>query len=450
MAPSPTGYVHLGNARTALFNLLFARQRDGSFVLRLDDTDLERSRPDYEQAIYEGLHWLGLEWNEGPDVGGPFEPYRQSERLDAYREQAARMLQLDAAYRCFCTPEELAAERAAADRERRPYKYSRRCLTDPPRGRTAFTVRLKVPDGETTFTDLIKGEVRFENSNLGDPVLIKSSGWPVYNFASPVDDALMDITHVFRGEEHLSNTPYQLMILDALGFPRPEAYAHLPVIVGKDGKKLSKRLHPETRLGLYQGRGYLPEALLNYLALLGWNPGTEQEIFSFRELLAAFDIARVQKASAMFDWDKLDWINGHYIRALSDGELAERLRPFLPELPAETVRAAAPALKERLPRLDKAAELLGYLSEPPPAPELNDGQKDMLQAALDILQPVDWTPAAIHAALEAASAAHGWSRGKFYTPIRESVAGRISPPLEHTLALLPKSEALARISRVLG
>jgi len=450
MAPSPTGYVHLGNARTALFNLLFARQRDGSFVLRLDDTDLERSRPDYEQAIYEGLHWLGLEWNEGPDVGGPFEPYRQSERLDAYREQAARMLQLDAAYRCFCTPEELAAERAAADRERRPYKYSRRCLTDPPRGRTAFTVRLKVPDGETTFTDLIKGEVRFENSNLGDPVLIKSSGWPVYNFASPVDDALMDITHVFRGEEHLSNTPYQLMILDALGFPRPEAYAHLPVIVGKDGKKLSKRLHPETRLGLYQGRGYLPEALLNYLALLGWNPGTEQEIFSFQELLAAFDIARVQKASAMFDWDKLDWINGHYIRALSDGELAERLRPFLPELPAETVRAAAPALKERLPRLDKAAELLRYLSEPPPAPELNDGQKDMLQAALDILQPVDWTPAAIHAALEAAGAAHGWSRGKFYTPIRESVAGRISPPLEHTLALLPKSEALARISRVLG
>ena len=155
MAPSPTGYVHLGNARTALFNLLFARQRGGSFVLRVDDTDLERSRPDYEQAMYEGLHWLGLEWNEGPDVGGPFEPYRQSERLDAYREQAARMLQAEAAYRCFCTPEELAAERAAADRERRPYKYSRRCLTDPPKGRTAFTVRLKVPEGETAFTDLI-------------------------------------------------------------------------------------------------------------------------------------------------------------------------------------------------------------------------------------------------------------------------------------------------------
>ena len=450
MAPSPTGYVHLGTARTALFNLLFARQRGGRFILRLDDTDLERSRPDYEQAIYDGLHWLGLEWNEGPDVGGPLGPYRQSERLDTYREQAARMLHLEAAYRCFCTPEELAAERAAADRERRPYKYSRRCLTDPPKGRTAFTVRLRVPEGETTFTDLIRGEVRFDNSNLGDPVLMKSNGWPVYNFASPVDDALMKITHVFRGEEHLSNTPYQLMILDALRFPRPEAYGHLPVIVGKDGKKLSKRLHPETRLGLYQERGYLPEALLNYLALLGWNPGTDQEIFSRQQLEAAFDIARVQKASAMFDWDKLDWINGHYIRALSDGELAERLRPFLPELPAETVGAAAPALKERLPRLDKASELLAYLWEAPPAPELKDGQRDMLQAALDSLQPVDWTPAAIHAALEAVGASHGWSRAKLYTPIRESVAGRISPPLEHTLALLPKPEALARISRVLA
>src|SRR5262249_31756293 len=266
-------------------------------------------------------------------------------------------------------------------------------LTDPPRGRTAFTVRLKVPDGETTFTDLIKGEVRFENSNLGDPVLIKSSGWPVYNFASPVDDALMDITHVFRGEEHLSNTPYQLMILDALGYPRPEAYAHLPVIVGKDGKKLSKRLHPETRLGLYRERGYLPEALLNYLALLGWNPGTEQEIFSFQELVAALGVARGEKGSGMVAWDKLDCMNGHEVRALSNDELAKRLRPFLPELPFETVRAAAPALKERLPRLDKASELLSYLWEPPPAPELKDGQKEMLQAALHGLQPVDSTPA---------------------------------------------------------
>lgn len=450
MCPSPTGFVHLGNARTHLFNLLFARATGGTFVLRIDDTDLERSRPDYEEAIYDGLRWLGLTWDEGPDVGGRFAPYRQSERLDVYREHAARMLETGAAYRCFCTPEELAAERAAADAARRPYRYSRRCLIDPPKARTSFTVRLRVPDGETAFTDLIKGEVRFENANLGDPIVIKSNGWPTYNFASPIDDALMEITHVIRGEEHVPNTPYQLMILDALGYPRPHAYAHLPVIVGKDGKKLSKRLHPETRLGLYKEFGYLPEALLNYLALLGWNPGTDQEIFSFDELVKAFDVGRVQKANAMFDWGKLDWLNGHYIRALTDEELTERLQPFLPDLPLQTIRAAAPALKERLPRLDKARELLAYLRQPPPPPDLKDGQREMLQAALDRFESVEWTPAAIDAALEEVRAAHGWSRGKLYTPIRESVAGRISPPLEHTLALLPKSEALARMSRVLA
>ena len=449
IAPSPTGYVHLGTARTHLFNLLFSRARGGTFVLRVDDTDLERNRPDYEEAIYDGLRWLDLSWDEGPDVGGPYGPYRQSDRLDRYREEAARLIDIGAAYRCYCTPEELAAERAVAEAARVPYRYSRRCLTDPPRGRTSFTVRLKVPPGETAFTDLVKGEVRFENANLTDTILLKSNGWPTYIFASPIDDALMDITHVIRGDEHVSNTPYQLMIAGALGFT-PPTYAHLPVIVGKDGKKLSKRLHPETRLSLYRELGYLPEAVLNYLALLGWNPGTEQEIFSLDELVQVFDIGRVQKANAMFDWDKLDWLNGHYIRSLTDDELAERLRPFLPDLDQETIRAAAPALKERLPRLDKAAELLAYLRQPPPPPELKDGQREMLQAAMDRFRTIEWTPAAIDAALEDVRIEHGWSRGKLYTPIRESVAGRVSPPLEHTLALLPKSEALARISRVLG
>ncbi len=450
MAPSPTGYVHLGSARTALFNLLFARQRGGTFVLRIDDTDLERNRSDYELAIYEGFRWLGLEWEEGPDVGGPLGPYRQSERLDIYRDHAARLLQSGAAYRCFCTPQELEAERAAArGRHRLRYKYSRRCLTDPPAGRTEFVVRFQVPPGETVFTDLVRGELRFDNDELGDPVLMKSNGWPTYNFASPIDDALMEITHVLRGEEHLSNSPLQLMILDALGLARPEALAHFPVIVGKDGKKLSKRLHPELRLGLYRERGYLPEALRNYLALLGWNPGTEREIFTLDELVAAFDIGRVQRANAMFDWDKLDWINGQYIRALTDEELARRLRPFVGDLPEATVAAAAPALKERLPRLDAAADLLLYLKEPPPAPTLKDGQREMLEAAVDRLQDVEWSVPAIGAALEAVREEHGWSRGRFFTPIRESVAGRVAPPLFDTLALLPKPEALARMRRVL-
>jgi glutamyl-tRNA synthetase len=450
MAPSPTGYVHLGSARTALFNLLVARGRRGTFVLRIDDTDLERNRDDYEQAIYDGFRWLGLEWDEGPDIGGPFGPYRQSERLDIYRLHAHQLLESGAAYRCFCTPEELAAERQAANAERRTrYKYSRRCLANPPPGRTEFVVRFLVPPGETTFADMVRGDLRFQNDEFGDPVIVKSNGWPTYNFASPIDDHTMRITHVIRGEEHVPNTPVQLMLMDAMGLSRPEALVHLPVIVGRDGKKLSKRLHPEVRLGLYEELGYLPEALRNYLALLGWNPGTEQELFTLDELVRAFDIGRVQRANAMFDWDKLSWINGQYIRALSDEELAERLRPFLPGLATATLLAAAPALKERLQTLAAARELLAYLAKEPPAPVLNNGQREMLQAALDRLEQVEWTVPAIEAALEDVREANGWSRGKLFTPIRESVAGRVAPPLGDTLALLPKPEALGRMRRVL-
>src|SRR6266704_478026 len=267
IAPSPTGFAHLGTASTALYNVLFARQRGGAFVLRIDDTDIERNRPEYEQLIYESLRWLDLGWVEGPDRGGPYQPYRQSERVGQYREQAERLLEDSKAYRCYCTPEELEAERKEAQLEKRPYKYSRRCLTNPPEGRTVSAVRFKVPGGEVTFTDMVRGEMRFDADLIGDFIIIKSDGYPTYQFASPVDDALMQITHVIRGEEHLSNTPYQLMIVDALGYERPQAYAHMPLILAKDGTKMSKRKHPELNLSLYREKGYLPEALLNYLAL---------------------------------------------------------------------------------------------------------------------------------------------------------------------------------------
>jgi nondiscriminating glutamyl-tRNA synthetase len=450
MAPSPTGWAHLGSARTALFNQLFARQHGGQFVLRLDDTDLERNRPEYERGIYDSFRWLGLDWDEGPDVGGTHGPYRQSERLDSYRDQSARLLASGAAYRCYCTPDELEAERAASRAQGRPrYKYSRRCLTDPPKGRAEFVVRFQVPPGVTTFTDLVRGELRFDDDEFSDPVIVKSNGWPTYNFASPVDDTLMRITHVFRSEEHLPNTPVQLMLVDAMGAARPEAIAHFPVVLGKDGKKLSKRLHPETRLDLFREEGYLPEALRNYLALLGWNPGTEQEMFSFDELVRAFDIERVQRAGAMFDREKLDWMNGQYIRALSDEDLTRRLRPFLPDLPESTVATAAPGLKDRLPRLDRAAGMLSYLKDTPPPTELSNGQREMLEAALDRLEEVDWTVLEIDTALEDVRVARGWSKTRFFAAIRESVAGRVAPPIGYTLALLPKPEALARMRRVL-
>jgi glutamyl-tRNA synthetase len=451
IAPSPTGFAHLGTASTALCNVLFARAHGGTFVLRVDDTDLERNRPEYEQVIYEGLHWLGLEWDEGPDKGGPFAPYRQSERLDVYKKHAARLLAAGKAYRCFCTPEELDAERKQAQAEKRPYKYSRRCLNNPPPGRSEFTVRFQVPGGEIKFTDMIRGEMSFDSGLIGDFIVVKSDTYPTYNFASPVDDATMDITHVIRGEEHLSNTPYQLMVIDALGYARPRAYAHMPLILAKDGSKMSKRKHPELNLVLYREQGYLPEALLNYLALLGWNPGTSQEIFSVDELVQAFSFERVQHGGARFDWEKLNWINGEYIRALEDSELVSRLRPFLPELDETTILRAAPALKTRLTKLADAVGLLDYLWTDPAPPALDADAVERLRAAMIALQDVAWEPPAIHDALMKVVEASGLGPNKTFMPIRQAVTGKkISPPIDYTLALLPKDVALSRIARVAG
>ena len=451
IAPSPTGFAHLGTASSALYNLIFARAQGGTFVLRIDDTDVERNRPEYEQVIYEGLHWLGLDWDEGADKGGPVGPYRQSERLDIYKEHAARLIAEGKAYRCYCTAEELDAERKQAQADKRPYKYSRRCLINPPQDRSEFTVRFKVPGAEVKFTDMIRGEMSFDSGLIGDFIIVKSDTYPTYNYASPVDDATMKITHVIRGEEHLSNTPYQLMVIDALGYARPQAYAHMPLILANDGSKMSKRKHPELNLLLYREQGYLPEALLNYLALLGWNPGTSQEIFSFDDLVRVFSFERVQHGGARFDWDKLNWINGEYIRAFSDDELARRLPPFLPQLDDETIRRAAPALKTRITKLAGAADLLDYLWTDPPPPALDPDAAGRVCAAMDALKDVTWEPAAIHEALMVVVEKSGLGPNKTFMPIRQALTGKkISPPIDYTLALLPKEVALARLARVAG
>ena len=448
IAPSPTGFAHLGTASTALYNVLFARKQGGTFVLRIDDTDAERNRPEYEALIYESLHWLGLDWDEGPDKGGPCNPYRQSERLDLYREQAARLITEGKAYRCYCTPDELEAERKQAQVEKRPYKYSRRCLTNPPSDRSVFAVRFRVPGGEIRFTDMIRGEMKFDADLIGDFIIMKSDAFPTYQFASPVDDAAMKITHVIRGEEHLSNTPYQLMLVDALGYARPQAYAHMPLILAQDGSKMSKRKHPEMNLALYREHGYLPEALVNYLALLGWNPGTSQEIFTFDELAHAFSFERVQHAGARFDWEKLNWINGEYIRMLSDDELAKRLRPFVPQLDEETIRRAVPPLRTRMHKLAQAIDYLDYLWTDPPTPTLDAETARRVRSAIDTLRDTPWEPEAIEAALEKAVAESGVGKGKFYTPLRDVITGKkVSLPIHYTLALLPKDVALLRLER---
>ena len=451
IAPSPTGFAHLGTASTALYNVLFARANRGTFVLRIDDTDAERNRPEFEAVIYESLHWLDLDWDEGPDKGGPDGPYRQSERIDMYKKDAARLIAEGKAYRCYCTPEELDAERKQAQAEKRPYKYSRRCLIDPPKDRTAFAVRFKVPGGEVKFKDMVRGEMTFDADLIGDFIIIKSDGYPTYQFASPVDDATMKITHVIRGEEHLSNTPYQLMLVDALGYERPLAYAHMPLILAKDGAKLSKRKHPESNLMLFRENGYLPEAMINYLALLGWNPGTAQEIFTFDELVHAFSFERVQHGGARFDWDKLNWINGEYIRRLEDAELSRRLQPFLPKLDEATIRRAVPALKTRMTKLADAAELLEYLWTEPPPPALDEESAPHVRAAIKALQNVSWDPASIHDTLMGVVETSGAKPNKVFMPIRLAITGKkISPPIDYTLALLPKDVAMARLQGAIG
>jgi len=441
MAPSPTGPIHVGSARTALFNVLFARHHGGRFLLRIDDTDLERSTAEDEAYIYDGLDWLGLHWDEGP--------VRQSERLDLYREHAARLVASGHAYRCYCTPEELAAEREAAQREKRPYKYSRRCLTDPPSHRPTHVVRFLVPAAQKIeFEDLIRGHMSFDSDLIGDPVLVKSDAYPTYNFASPIDDALLEISHVIRGEEHLSNTPLQLLIVDALGYARPQATAHIPLILAPDRTKLSKRRHPAL-ITQFREWGYLPEAMVNYLALLGWNPGTEEEIFSMAELVERFDFNRVQQSGAIFDREKLDWVNGEHIRSLPLPELAARLRPFVPELGEEVVERAAPALQERMRTLADGRKLLFYLWTEPTPPELDPESRERLKAARDVLAETRWTPEPIERALEELRENRGWSRTQLIKPIRAAVAGGDSPPIHHTLALLAKDAALARMERAL-
>ena len=320
MAPSPTGPLHIGTARTSLYNFLFARHVGGTFVLRIEDTDLERSTADFERDILDNLHWLGLTWDEGPqhaggDDIGSFGPYRQSLRFDRYAREADRLLQSGAAYRCWCTPEELDAVRREQEARKEAPRYNGRCLNLTDADRAQFeaegrrpVIRLRVPPETVRFDDLIRGPVEFDNSLLGDFVIVRSSGVPLYHFVVVVDDEQMEITHVIRGEDHISNTPKHIALIRALGYREP-VFGHIPLILNPDRSKMSKR-KSQTGMSEYRSAGYLPEAMVNFLAFLGWSPGTEEEIFSLDELAARFEITEVHKAGAIFDRDRLDYLNG--------------------------------------------------------------------------------------------------------------------------------------------
>jgi nondiscriminating glutamyl-tRNA synthetase len=333
-APSPTGMLHVGNARTALFNWLFARQKKGSHVLRIEDTDVERSEARFETQLLEDLRWLGIDWDEGPDVGGHFGPYRQSDRMEVYKRYADRLLDDGKAYLCFCTPEELEYERQQAAAEHRPQVYSGKCRQcDPAEARRRLAagepaaIRLKIPEHPIHFHDIVRGDVTFESESVSDPIIVRSSGIPVYNYVVVVDDAEMKITHVIRGDDHLSNTPKQVALYEALGFPVPE-FAHLSTILGPDRERLSKR-HGATSIAQFREMGILPEALVNYLALLGWAPtGGTRETFTPKELIKEFSLERVAPSPAVFDFEKLYWLNRHYIKAADPRRIVELSFPY--------------------------------------------------------------------------------------------------------------------------
>src|SRR5215510_12967786 len=334
-APSPTGQLHIGNVRTALFNWLFARQKRGTFILRIEDTDVERSEARYETQLLEDLKWLGLDWDEGPDVGGPFPPYRQSDKMGTYRAYAERLIQEQKAYYCFCSAEELEREREQALKEGRQPVYSGKCRRlDPVEAARrhaageAGAIRLKIPEHPIRFHDIVRGDVEVSNEVVSDPIIVRSSGLPVYNYVVVIDDADMKITHVIRGDDHISNTPKQVALYEALGLPVPE-FAHLSTILGPDRERLSKR-HGATSVANFREMGILPEALMNYLALLGWAPsGGDREIFPKPELIKEFQLKRVFFLKDTAATEKLHWLNRHYIKQSPPQRIHELALPFL-------------------------------------------------------------------------------------------------------------------------
>ena len=476
-APSPTGKLHIGGARTAIYNWAFARSCGGAFILRIDDTDPARSTEENTQVILRAMRWLGLDWDEGPEVGGDFGPYSQTERLDIYREAAERLLAEGKAYPCFCTPEQLAADREAAAARKDPFQgYQRRCRdipADEARSRMEagepYTLRIKVPEdrGNVVINDAVHGEVTFDAKELDDFVIFRSDGTPTYNFATVVDDALMGITHVIRGDDHLSNTPRQVMVYEAMGAPVP-VFAHISMILGADGKKLSKR-HGATSVEEYRDAGYLSDAFVNYLALLGWSLDGETTVIPRDVLASQFSLERISKNPATFDPKKLDWMNAEYINAMSNADFADQI--MLPELlkaglikegfeadaawlgalaeivrprtkmPADAATVAAPVFA--------TAETLAYDEKSVSKGLAKEGMGAVLDAAKAALEALDeWTPANIDAALEPLPEVLDVKKRLVFGAVRVAECGNmVSPPLGETMALIGRDDCLARIDR---
>jgi len=462
-APAPTGYLHVGGARTALYDWLFARHHGGVFVLRIEDTDRERSTEESVVAIQEALRWLGIDWDEGPGVGGPFGPYRQTERLEIYREAGERLVAEGNAYPCYCTPAELEERRKAALARGEPPGYDGRCRNLTEEQRRAFeaegrpwALRFATPGHDVVVEDVIRGPATFPSSDLRDFVILRSDGTPTYLLAAAVDDWKMEMTHVIRGEDLHSSTPRQILLLEALGAERIPAYAHLPLIVGPDRHPLSKR-HGAVAVETYREEGFLPEAMVNYLALLGWSLDDHTTFFTTDELVEHFDLSRVARNPAAFDRKKLEAINGHYIREMTPERLGGLVVDALSEAgiaaDPKVVAEAVPLVQERMKLLSEAPALLRFLfgdAEPDEkARKALEGQGEYLVAVASRLEGLAaWETKPIEDALRALKEERGLSSTKAFQPVRAAVTGStVSPPLFESMALLGRDRSLERIRR---
>jgi len=465
-APAPTGFLHVGGARTALYDWLFARHHGGTFVLRIEDTDTERSTDESVEALQDALRWLGIDWDEGPVVGGEYGPYKQTERLEIYREAAEKLLADGNAYRCWCTPEELAERRKAAVARGEPWRYDRRCLNlseeerraNESAGRPA-ALRFRQPGHDVVVPDVIRGEATFSVADLDDFIILRSSGFPTYLLAAAVDDWKMEMTHVIRGEDLHSSTPRQMLLLEALGAERIPQYAHVPLIVGPDRKPLSKR-HGSVAVERFREEGFLPEAMVNYLALLGWSLDDHTTFFTRDELVKHFDLDRVSRNPAAFDREKLEWMNGHYIREMPADRFAELVLDRLTDAgiaaDPEMVSRAAPLIQERMKLLSEVPGLLRFLFEDASpdqkARKMLEGQEEYLAEVVNRLEVLeDWTPEAIEAALRTLREERGLGSKKAFQPVRAAVTGTlVSPPLFESMALLGRERSLARMRAAAG
>lgn len=476
IAPSPSGFLHIGTAKVALFNWLYARQTGGTFILRLEDTDAERSSEEYAEAMCEGFRWLGIDWDEGPEFAGQPEkgacgPYRQSLRKELHRKEALRLFAEGKAYKCFCSKEELEAAREAAMREKRPPRYSGKCrdLTAEEiaaQGDRPYSLRFKVQSGETVIDDLVQGTVRVDNKEFDDFIILRPNGEPIFHLAVVVDDGTMKVTHVLRGDDHLTNAARHVMLFDALGYARPQ-FAHLPMVLDEHGKKYSKRLHGANVLD-WRDDGYLPETLINYVALLGWTPAEEgRELFTRDELIEAFDINRLGKSAAKFDLKKLQWINGQHIRRLSPAELRDRVMPIMQRAGLDTagktpewLARMAAICQEKIPTLnDIVAYTDFFFSEPSQYEEKAvkkqwdkpDAADRMERIAETVASVEPWTADAIKQAFESLAEQTGQALGQFVHPTRLALTGKsVGPGLFELTELLGKEAVARRFAQALS